>query len=91
MWDTICSKINSVGVASRSVTDIKEKWRNLTKKAKAEVTLQKISMAKTGGGPPVPLLDPILDDIAGLYETSEAFHGITGATDSETLTFSFRK
>jgi hypothetical protein len=57
----------------------------LTKKAKTEVTLQKISAGKTGGGPPAPLPDPILDDIAGLFQKSAAFHGIPGAIDSETF------
>ena len=49
----VCKKVNSVGVANRSVTEIKEKWRNLTKKAKTEVTQLKRSMSQTGGGPPI--------------------------------------
>ncbi|XP_053385898.1 uncharacterized protein LOC123557915 isoform X1 [Mercenaria mercenaria] len=89
-WATICEKVNSVGNAKRSVAEVKEKWRNLTKKAKTETTMQKVSMQKTGGGPPAPLPDPLLDDIAGLFCSSASFHGIPGATDCETVTISLR-
>ncbi|XP_053390024.1 uncharacterized protein LOC128552957 [Mercenaria mercenaria] len=87
-WATICEKVNSVGNAKRTVAEVKEKWRNLTKKAKTETTMQKVSMQKTGGGPPAPLPDPLLDDIAGLFCSSASFHGIPGATDCETVTIS---
>ncbi|XP_045198532.2 uncharacterized protein LOC123552850 [Mercenaria mercenaria] len=90
-WATICEKVNSVGNAKRSVAEVKEKWRNLTKKAKPETTMQKVSMQKTGGGPPAPLPDPLLDDIAGLFCSSASFHGIPGATDCETVTISLRE
>ena len=47
---SICKAVNAVGVCDRSIEDVKETWRNLTKKAKAEFTSQRISMMKTGGG-----------------------------------------
>ena len=48
----------SVGVMMRSVHEVKEKWRNLTKKAMSEIMSQKISANKTRGGPPAALIDP---------------------------------
>ena len=57
----------------------------MTKKAKAEVTFQKIHMSKTGGGPPAHLSNPVLEDIAAMYQSSAAFHGIPGADDAETV------
>ena len=54
LWLSICKAVNAVGVCDRSIEDVKEKWRNLTKKAKTEFTAQRVSMMKMGGGPPPP-------------------------------------
>jgi hypothetical protein len=33
VWQNICEKINALGVAKRSATDIKEKWRAMRNEA----------------------------------------------------------
>jgi hypothetical protein len=38
IWKNVASKINALGVAHRSVKEIKDKWRNLTSKAKSAFT-----------------------------------------------------
>jgi hypothetical protein len=38
IWKNVASKINALGVAHRSVKEIKDKWRNLTSKAKPAFT-----------------------------------------------------
>jgi hypothetical protein len=38
IWKNVTSKINALGVAPRSVKEIKDKWRNLTSKAKSAFT-----------------------------------------------------
>ena len=52
----ICAKItaevNSIGVAERSVQDIKDKWKNMHSLAKKEFAIHKNSIRIMGGGPP---------------------------------------
>ncbi len=48
VWWGIVKRINAVGVAERSVTDIKEEWRNFVKMAKAEMAQTQYSMSMTG-------------------------------------------
>ena len=38
IWKNVTSKINALGVAPRNVKEIKDKWRNLTSKAKSAFT-----------------------------------------------------
>jgi hypothetical protein len=38
IWKNVTSKINALGVAPRNVKEIKDKWRNLTSKAKSDFT-----------------------------------------------------
>ena len=84
-WFSICKAVNAVGVCDRSIEDVKEKWRNMTKKAKAEFTSQRISMMKTGGGSPPPMMDSMSVDIIESLKDTASFSGIPGAGDSETL------
>ena len=43
IWDNITKEINAIGVANRTTSEVKEKWKNLTSSAKktfAEVNRQ---------------------------------------------------
>ncbi|KAL8621764.1 hypothetical protein ACOMHN_061899 [Nucella lapillus] len=74
IWQRITSKVNACGVAVRTLTDLKEKWRAL----KASVLNKKRDEAKTGGGPapaPVPYEEVILSIIG---DKSNLFSGVTG-------------
>lgn len=48
IWKNISAKVSAVGVANRSVQDLKDKWRGL----KTEAIRRKNSQRDTGGGPP---------------------------------------
>ncbi|XP_076470829.1 t-SNARE domain-containing protein 1-like [Babylonia areolata] len=83
IWQRITSKVNACGVAVRTLTDLKEKWRAL----KASVLNKKRDEAKTGGGPapaPVPYEEVILSIIG---DKSNLFSGVTGEDDNSTAGF----
>ncbi|XP_076105895.1 uncharacterized protein LOC143074231 [Mytilus galloprovincialis] len=44
-------KVNSLGVALRTATEVRNKWRNTTRVAKAVYTTHRSELFKTGGGP----------------------------------------
>ena len=53
IWAKIAGQVNAIGIARRSVQDIKDKWKNLQTTAKKEFARQKRSFGQTRGGPPV--------------------------------------
>ena len=59
-WFKVLNAVNAVGHCHRSIAEVKEKWRGMTKQAKAEVTAQRISSQKTGGGPPLPPMSSVM-------------------------------
>ncbi|XP_053398388.1 nuclear apoptosis-inducing factor 1-like [Mercenaria mercenaria] len=54
IWADITEAVNAVGNCPRTVAQVKEKWRNMMKKAKADYTAERVSLGKTGGGPALP-------------------------------------
>jgi hypothetical protein len=52
IWDKITQEINAIGVANRTTSEVKEKWKNLTSSAKKKFADVNRQMRKTGGGPP---------------------------------------
>ena len=52
LWKQITERVNSLGIDSRSLDDIKTKWKNLTSTAKSAHAEHKRERIKTGGGPP---------------------------------------
>ena len=48
----ICEKVNALGVAHRTVSQIKTRWSNMVSDGKAKDAELKRSHGKTGGGPP---------------------------------------
>ena len=50
-WKAITEKVNAVGVASRTIDEVKHKWKGLFSTAKKEFSQKKKAQRKTGGGP----------------------------------------
>ena len=50
-WKAITEKVNAVSVASRTIYEVKQKWKGLFSIAKKEFSQQKKAQRKTGGGP----------------------------------------
>ena len=48
----IAQTVTAIGVTSRSVQDVKDKWKNMQSLTKKEYSAQKKSFGRTGGGPP---------------------------------------
>ena len=66
VWEEMTVAVNAVGTAHRSVSEVKEKWTNLQRTAKNELSKFRKEQRKTGGGPPPKLpskgTDKTVDD-----------------------------
>jgi hypothetical protein len=62
VWQNICEKINALGVAKRSATDIKEKWRTMRNEVRKDM-----SREKTGGGKAPAPVKPTNQRILSLW------------------------
>ncbi|XP_062587003.1 uncharacterized protein LOC134248607 [Saccostrea cucullata] len=67
VWKSITEKVNAVGTAHRTMTGIKDKWRNMCRDAKQKFTEHRRESKKTGGGPPPTPLSQTLSDIVNIY------------------------
>ena len=82
IWESTQSKINSLGFANRSTTEVKNKWSNMVQKAKKENSEFKKKMSKTGGGPQPTPISPISARIIEVYGDTPGFSGLTGVESS---------
>ena len=82
VWREVQMKVNALGVASRSVPEVKNKWNNMIQKAKKENTEFVTKARATGGGPPPTPLSPISSRIVDIYGDSPAFSGLMGVQSS---------
>ena len=55
LWEEITQAVNAVGTAKRTVTEVKDKWKNLHSIAKKEFAEFKKDTKLTGGGWPPKL------------------------------------
>lgn len=78
IWAKITAEVNSIGVAERSVQDIKDKWKNMHSLAKKEFTIHKNAIRVTGGGPPPKPPTSATDKIIKLFENTPTFTGLQG-------------
>ena len=67
-----------VGTAYRSVSGAKEKWTNLQRTAKNELSKFRKEQRKTGGGPPPKLPSKGTDKILELLKDTPSFSGLQG-------------
>ena len=51
VWEDITRAVNAVGLASRTVAEVKAKWKNLHSTAKRDFSSFRREAKKTGGGP----------------------------------------
>ena len=55
------------------------------KTAKKDFTNERISMAKTGGGPPIPEMSATSQGIVGMMSSFASFSGIPDASNCESM------
>lgn len=82
VWKTIADKVNSLGVAKRTVTEVKDKWRSMVMGAKKEFALEKRSRNKTGGGKESTPPSGNSERIINLFGDEPSFSGISGGIES---------
>ena len=81
-WKAITEKVNAVGVASRTIYEVKQKWKGLFSIAKKEFSQQKKAQRKTGGGPAPGEPSDTSKMIVEVYDNTPGFSGITGGFES---------
>ena len=78
IWCKIADAVNAVGVARRTTTEVREKWKNLHAQAKKEFTELAKEQKKTGGGEaprvPVTAIAKIIDP----FKETPSFAGLEG-------------
>ncbi|XP_048254427.1 uncharacterized protein LOC124132986 [Haliotis rufescens] len=85
IWMAITKAVNMKGVALRSVDEVKEKWSNMTRKAKKTFTDYRLQQRKTGGGPPPSEPSQATSRIIEIMQDSASFSGISRGLESEIL------
>ncbi len=50
VWQSIRDKVNALGVAKRTTSEIKDKWRTMVTAAKKDFSRERREQRKTGGG-----------------------------------------
>lgn len=82
IWMTISQEVSAIGHAYRSAKACSEKWANMRRKAKDELTNEKLQRRKTGGGTYTGASQQSLR-ISELIGSSAAFSGIEGGLDTD--------
>ena len=78
LWEEITQAVNAVGTAKRTVTEVKDKWKNLHSIAKKEFAEFKRETKITGGGRPPKLPSAASKEIIEVLEDTPAFSGLIG-------------
>ncbi len=82
VWQNICERVNALGVAKRSAIDVKEKWRAMRNEACKDMSKEKNSLGKTGGGKPPAPPKATSQRIIELFGDEPGFSGIQGSIES---------
>ncbi|XP_071143893.1 myb-related transcription factor, partner of profilin-like [Mytilus edulis] len=85
VWDDIAIKVNSLGVAIRTATEVRNKWRNTTRVAKAVYTTHRSELFKTGGGPAPKQPSSAVEKVIHLMKDTTSFRGIQGGLETESF------
>ncbi|XP_076101194.1 uncharacterized protein LOC143070984 [Mytilus galloprovincialis] len=91
VWDDIVIKVNYLGVAIRTATEVtvmstpKNKWRNTTRVAKAVYTTHRSELFKTGGGPAPKQPSSAVGKVIHLMKDTTSFRGIQGGLETESF------
>ena len=78
VWEEMTVAVNAVGTAHRTVPEVKEKWTNLQRTAKNELSKFRKEQRRTGGGPPPKKPSPSTDKIWELLSETPSFSGLQG-------------
>ena len=81
-WQRICDRVNALGVAKRTPSELREKWRGMKGEARKDLGKDKIPHKKTGGGRPQEPLKPTVQRILELFGDEPSFCGIQGGIES---------
>ena len=74
-WEDITRAVNAVGLSSRTVTEVKDKWKNLHSTAKKEFSSFRRESRMTGGGPTPKPPSVANEKIIEIFEETPAFRG----------------
>ena len=77
-WKKIADAVNAVGVAMRTVAEVREKWKNLHAQAKKEFTQLSKEQKQTGGGPAPKMPSTSTAKIIDLLKDTPSFTGLEG-------------
>ena len=78
VWEEITRAVNAVGTANRTVSEVKDKWKNLHSTAKKEFSEFKRESRKTGEGPPPKPPSVSSKEIIEVFEDTPGFSGLNG-------------
>ncbi|VDI71692.1 Hypothetical predicted protein [Mytilus galloprovincialis] len=78
-------KVNSLGVALRSATEVRNKWRNTTRVAKVVYTTHRREVFKTGRGPAPKQHSSAVERVIHLMKDTTCFRGIQGGLETESF------
>ena len=76
MWQKITDEVNAVGICFKSVSEVKNKYRNLQRDAKEKCFVSRREMQRTGGGQPPPITTPTEEMIINSLQNTPYFSGI---------------
>ncbi|XP_071162853.1 myb/SANT-like DNA-binding domain-containing protein 4 [Mytilus edulis] len=82
VWNNITNKINALGVANRTQKEVRDKWRNLTVKAKSVFTDHRREINKTGGGPALKKPSSSVERVVNMLQDTTSFSGIHGGIET---------
>ena len=78
MWKKIANAVNAVGVAMRTTTEVREKWRNLHSQAKKEFSELAKEQKKTGGGPAPKMPSALTAKVIDIFKETPSFTSLEG-------------
>ena len=82
MWQSITNRVNALGVAKRTTTEVREKWRTMCGEARRDFSIESSLQKKTGGGKPPPQPKITSQRIINLFGDEPGFSGIEGGIES---------
>ena len=83
VWEAITSEINLLGVAHRSISEVKTKWANVARGLKSEFSTYRKESTKTGGGPPPKSPSEEDERLISIMSKQASFTGIPGGLEVE--------
>ncbi|XP_063436660.1 myb-related transcription factor, partner of profilin-like [Mytilus trossulus] len=82
MWQEITSKVNALRVYLRTETEVRNRWKNLTREAKQKITTVQKERTQTGGGPPPTQPSQAEENIINCMRDTAYFRGVPGGQET---------